>query len=117
MTFEGKRYPDTVFGELPSEGGVPPAGAYWKVMSRRDPSVPLKPEDLGHKGNPGLTDTVWGIVTPNGLYGMLSIHTVREEDDGTISIRPGDGSSNSVLIQGATKSWHGYIEHGVWSEV
>jgi hypothetical protein len=42
---------------------------------------------------------------------------VREEDDGTISVRPGDGSSNSILLSGAFgKTWHGYIEHGEWSK-
>jgi hypothetical protein len=48
---------------------------------------------------------------------MLSIHTVREEDDGTISVRPGDGSSNSILIKYRAEPtwWHGYIEHGVWN--
>lgn len=118
---QGRRLPDTILGELP--GGVPAfePGSYWKVMSRKDPDAPLTPDVLKHGTSPengNLTNTVWGIVTPNGLYGMLSIHTVREHDDGTISIRPGDGSSNSVLIEQGPggPSWHGYIEHGVWSE-
>ncbi len=49
--------------------------------------------------------------------GNLTKHTIREEDDGTISVRPGDGSSNSILITGAHgRTWHGYIERGVWNE-
>lgn len=64
-----------------------------------------------------LTGLVMGCIDPAGQYGMLSIHTVRLEDDGTVSVRPGDGSSNSILITGGsetTEPWHGYIEHGVW---
>lgn len=131
MGFEGTRLPDTPLGDVPSrvieeEWTTSYPGAYWKVMSRKEPSVPLTPSDINHGTSPengNLTNTVWGVITPNGLYGMLSIHTVREEDDGTISIRPGDGSSNSVLVTyeslehpETNKSWHGYIEHGIWSE-
>lgn len=71
----------------------------------------------GRDGN--LTKTVWGYTSPDGNgLGTLAIHTVREEEDGTISVRPGDGSSNSILHKGGGtgKVWHGYIEHGVWSE-
>ncbi len=43
----------------------------------------------------------------------LRNHTVREHEDGTISVRPGDGSSNSILVIGHdSEQWHGYIEHG-----
>lgn len=116
----GRRLPDTVLGDLPTADpdDLQP-GDYWKVMSRKDPATPLTPDVLKHDPQGGnLTNTVWGIVTPNGLYGMLSIHTVREHEDGTISIRPGDGSSNSVLVSGGPDnlSWHGYVEHGIWSE-
>jgi hypothetical protein len=41
---------------------------------------------------------------------------VREHEDGTISVRPGDGSSNSILITGHDgEQYHGYIECGVWT--
>lgn len=44
---------------------------------------------------------------------MLPVHTVREHEDGTISVRPGDGSSNSILVkQGDGQQWRGYIDHG-----
>jgi hypothetical protein len=64
-----------------------------------------------------LTGHVYGVLDPLGHYGMLSIHTIREEEDGTISVRPGDGSSNSILIKYRAEPtwWHGYIEHGVWN--
>lgn len=49
------------------------------------------------------------------MIGNLELHTVREHEDGTISVRPGDGSSNSILISGSRgRKWHGYIEHGIW---
>jgi hypothetical protein len=54
----------------------------------------------------------------NGM-GTLMIHTVRENDDGTITVAAGDGSSNSILHGGGAqnKEWHGYIDHGVWNPV
>jgi hypothetical protein len=112
----GRRLPDTVLGELPAPLDEQQPGDYWKVLSRKDEGVPLTPADLKHDpGSGNLTNTVWGIVTPLGQYAMLSIHTVREHEDGTISVRPGDGSSNSILVEGPPgQTWHGYIEHGVW---
>lgn len=69
-----------------------------------------------------LTGGIWWVAAPkpDGGYmlGRLTLHTVREEDDGTISIRPGDGSSNSILIQrNSDEIWHGYINHGIWESV
>lgn len=62
-----------------------------------------------------LTGDVWYAMTPNGLDANLAAHTVREEDDGSISVKPGDGSSNSILVTGAPgESWHGYIKRGLW---
>lgn len=61
-----------------------------------------------------LTGKVWAVVTPNGLIGLLAAHTVREEDDGSITVKPGDGSSNSILVSDGTESWHGYITRGLW---
>lgn len=111
---KGRRLPDTPSGFLPAGWQ---AGDYWKVLTK-DGSRPLTPAEHSGADYPSnLTGTVWYVVTPNGLLGGLPQHTVREEDDETISIRPGDGSSNSVLITGGQgKTWHGYVEHGVWSE-
>jgi hypothetical protein len=71
-----------------------------------------------HSDSPSnLTGTVWEIVAPDTGFGVATLfhHTVREEEDGTISVRPGDGSSNSILVTGAHDTeWHGYIEHGEW---
>lgn len=106
----GRRVPDTKLGELP---GDIRCGDYWKVLDKRgQPAVSDEP------GN--LTGTVWMVVAPIGegdayAIGKLAKHTVREHEDGTISVRPGDGSSNSILITGAHgRQWHGFIEHGVW---
>lgn len=107
---EGRRRGDLRMSELPDD--IQP-GDYWKVLG--DDGEPL------HLDRPGnLTGTCWHVVAPLGEAGGFGIgrlenHTVREEEDGTISVRPGDGSSNSILISRANASWHGYIEHGVWS--
>lgn len=62
----------------------------------------------------------WRAACPMS-YGFaianLINHTVREHEDGTISVRPGDGSSNSILVTGHHgETWHGYIEHGRFYE-
>lgn len=122
---QGQRLADTMIGDFPVPYDEMPLGSYWKVLDRKT-GEPLRP-DAGYWGEDdppsNLTDTVWGVITPYGQYGMLSLHTVREEEDGTISVRAGDGSSNSILVSGPHKSdpgmntpYHGYIEHGVWSE-
>jgi len=83
---------------------------------------PMEPGDfikmLNHPGETpasNLTGDTWYGMSPNGLLANLDAHTVREEDDGSISVKPGDGSSNSILVsQGEGKSWHGYITRGLW---
>lgn len=100
----GRRLPDTQWGSLPDD--IRP-GDYWKCVGI----------ELGDKHPTNLTRTVWQFYSPDGNgVGTLIQHTVRENDDGTITVAPGDGSSNSILHSGgaAGKSWHGYIDHGVW---
>lgn len=105
---KGRRRPDTPRDQLPPD--LQP-GDYWKVLN-------VGTGEPAHSDAPSnLTGTVWEIVAPDTGFGVatLASHTVREEDDGTISVRPGDGSSNSILVTGAfDKQWHGYIEHGEW---
>lgn len=104
---KGRRLPDTGFGDLPERDLQP--GDYWKYTGI----------DLGDKYPSNLTRTVWGIYSPDGNgIGTLISHTVREHEDGTISVRPNDGSSNSILHKGGNpeRTWHGYIEHGEWRE-
>ncbi len=109
----GRRLPDTLFGLLPDS--IQP-GDYWKYLSCQNPTESMDCGDEHHAtGN--LTRTVWGYMPPSGDgVGTLRMHTVREQDDGTISVRSGDGSSNSILHTRGDKTWHGYIEHGAWSE-
>jgi hypothetical protein len=93
----GRRRPDTDVSDLPDD--IQP-GDYWRVLFEG------APWHVAHESN--LTHEVWMVVAPETGFGpaMLARHTVREEDDGTISVRAGDGSSNSILVTG-----------GEWSSV
>lgn len=88
-------------------------GDYWQIGDGDDPKSPITVEGVPSN----LTKTLWRVVTPLGQIGTLHFHTVRENDDGTISVLPGDGSSNSILITDHRGSWHGYIYNGEWREV
>lgn len=66
----------------------------------------LKPGDYGIEPY----DQHWMARTPNGFTGDLSNHKVTEHDDGTITVSP------SILVTRGEKSWHGYLEKGVWRE-
>lgn len=87
-------------------------GDYWKISDRSSSDAS------------NLEGTCWYVVAPGAddgtgyMIGRLEAHTVREHDDGTISVRPNDGSSNSIKISGAHgRTWHGYIDHGVWNQL
>lgn len=60
---------------------------------------------------------VWWVRPPqaNGFYsgpGNINKHQVVEHEDGTITVSP------SILVYGHhDKTWHGYLERGVWREV
>jgi hypothetical protein len=110
---QGRRLPDVVWGDLP-EGDIQP-GDYWKFVL--DDGTPLHVAESPGNGN--LTGTSWGLMAPNSdAIGTLRLHTVRENEDGTASILPGDGSSNSVSITGpGGLNWHGYLYNGVWESV
>jgi hypothetical protein len=106
----GRRRPDMGLHELPDDMR---AGDYWKILEPDgSPRIVRAPGKL--------TAYTWHVCAPileidsEGLaLGRLDYHTVREHEDGTISVRPGDGSSNSILIDaGPHHSWHGYIEKG-----
>lgn len=111
-TLQGRRLPDTFEGDLP--GDIRP-GDYWKVLDAT--GVPQKSTAPSN-----LTGTVWRVAVPLGIgdeafsLGNLVNHTVREHEDGTISVLPGDGSSNSILVGRRGESWHGYIRRGVLEE-
>lgn len=101
---QGQRLPDLDYGENFTMRQDPP-GTFRKIINHPPSAV----------GGTNLTGDLWFVITPNGLHGNLSNHTVREEDDGSISVKPGDGSSNSILVGGGDgESWHGYITRGLW---
>lgn len=107
----GRRLADLEYGRI---HGEVQAGDYWKVLDA-DGAPPASTEPSN------LTGTVWYVSAPMS-YGYaisrLTKHTVREHDDGTITVAPGDGSSNSILITGHRgEQWHGYIDHGEWRSV
>lgn len=114
MPVQGHRLPDTLFGDLPKD--IRP-GDYWKYLNRDGTAEMVAAEQYLTGGN--LTGTVWGYMSPDGNgIGTLMAHTVREHEDGTISIIAGDGSSNSVLHKGSRNvTWHGYVDHGVWNSL
>ncbi len=104
----GRRRPDVPLGELPDD---PQPGDYWRYLTH-DGTRLMNVQEAGN-----LTGGVWGFSAPNGAgIGTLTKHTVREHENGTASIRPDDGSSNSVLLTGGDQSFHGYLERGEWRE-
>lgn len=113
----GRRREDTLHGDLPAQ--LEP-GDYWRVLNR-DGSGPRVITE--HESN--LTGQHWMVAVPFVDHGMgpyaignLAMHTVREHDDGTISVRRHDGSSNSILVSSPPEHrWHGYIEHGVFERL
>jgi hypothetical protein len=102
----GRRLPDTPLEKLPDDVQ---AGDYWKITDF---------ENIQHSTN--LTGKAWRVAAPMSYgyaIGTLTKHTVRENDDGTISVKPGDGSSNSILITGHHgEQFHGYIYEGRWEK-
>jgi len=99
----GRRLPDVALADHHDATDVMEPGDYVRILGYPGPLPPSN-----------LTGEVWFVVTPNGLLGNLASHTVREEDDGSVSVSPGDGSSNSILVTGSDRTWHGYITRGLW---
>jgi hypothetical protein len=97
---EMRRRENQLNGEWPDDIQ---AGDFWKITNLEG-------------GATNLTGTCWAILIPMSYgyaHAKLVHHTVREHEDGMISIRPNDGSSNSILVTGHHgEQWHGYIEHG-----
>jgi hypothetical protein len=106
----GRRLPDLAFSEFHADAQ---AGDYWKILDGTG-----EPKHSAAASN--LEGTCWFVIAPRGdedgiAIGRLELHTVREHADGTVSVRRGDGSSNSIDIKGARGyRCHAYIEHGVW---
>ena len=63
-----------------------------------------------------LPDFQWDNGRKSDVFGSLSKHTVTEHEDGTITVSP------SILItmrgpEDVEKTWHGFLEKGIWREV
>lgn len=117
----GRRLPDVEFGRLP-EGMQP--GDIWRYVDKEGSPLSARAHcngaDPSAKVHGNLTDGMWGFYSPDGNgVGTLTLHTVREHEDGTVSILPGDGSSNSIKHQGGNphREWHGYVRHNDWQPV
>lgn len=100
---QGRRLPDVTLRDHHEVTDIMEPGDYVRIL---DYPGPFQPSNL--------TGEVWFATTPNGLLANLGAHTVREEDDGSISVKPGDGSSNSILVASFDRAWHGYITRGLW---
>lgn len=59
-------------------------------------------------------DGNWWCRAPNGLHGNLLDHSIVEHEDGTITVSPSILITLSAALPEKTKSWHGYLERGVW---
>lgn len=117
---QGRRRDDCQLGNLPPDVCV---GDYWKIVHAD--GTALTPEQHQGRSFPSnLCGTCWMIAVPNPasktgegyLLGNLVAHTVRENVDRTISVLPGDGSSNSILVRTGENAWHGYVYDGVLEE-
>lgn len=107
----GRRLPDCAVDRMPNDRRP---GDYWKLLVADEQNIE-RPMKVQYDNK--LTLECWRVVTPLGQVGTLTKHTVREHADGTISVRPKDGSSNSIAVTDHRGVWHGYIEHGEWREV
>lgn len=108
---QGRRREDQMLGDLPPDLEH---GDYWKLFVKID-DVQSRPMTVIADGK--LTTDCWQFYLHGLGIGTLTKHTIREHDDGTISVRRDDGSSNSILHTSGDRSWHGYIEHGDWEEI
>ena len=72
-----------------------------------------EPTDLEAGEYMKLPNGDWFMCLPNGLFGTVSpkVHTVTEHDDGSISVSP---SILTTVPGDAARSWHGFLERGVW---
>jgi len=112
MELIGRRLPDTEKHTFPLEYDDLKDGDIWKCLN--DDGTPWMTD---YEGN--LTGFIWMFKGPEDSgIGTLICHTVREHDDDTVSVIPGDGSSNSVLQGvGGSNQWHGYVDHNRWYSV
>lgn len=112
---QGRRLPDELYCRIPDDAQP---GDFWRYVDEDGVPKVAKGDLEAARAVGNLTGGVWGCMDPLGGLGTLVLHTVREHDDGMITVAPNDGSSNSILIdRGNGQVWHGYIDHGVWRSV
>lgn len=72
----------------------------------------LKPGEYAFAPN---GETLW-LCLPNGLHGAVTRDrwTITSEGEGPVTVDP---SIETTGGSGAEHYWHGYLKHGVWSEV
>lgn len=72
-----------------------------------DPLLKLEPGDYGCDG-----DGLWFVCTPNGMLGCVQKHERIEHEDGTVTFSP------SILVTDYSgKTYHGFLEKGIWRTV
>lgn len=104
---QGRRLPDASWpdGILPADLTDLHDGDYWKCTGYHGTPRPA--------GQPA--DECWCVYY--GGAAMIPHHEIEEHDDGTITIEPRPGNSNSILISDSRgERWHGYIYRGEWKE-
>lgn len=77
-----------------------------RVYPNERGELPLREGDYGLHPKSG-----WQCRPPGCHAGGIPNHQVIEHEDGTITVSP------SILLEDADKTWHGYLEHGIWREV
>lgn len=59
----------------------------------------------------------WECCTPNGRRGLLSLHTVTENPDGTVTVQPSIQVDPVVRDGVAVRpGFHGHLVDSVWTE-
>lgn len=75
------------------------------------------PEDTPTFGDYGRQpDMSWYAITPTNLMANINSHQVIEHEDQTITVSPSILVSD-YLTGEQDRTWHGFLEHGVWRAV
>jgi hypothetical protein len=59
-------------------------------------------------GDYGQWNGTWYGLPAEDLLANIQGHEINEHGDGTITVKP------SILVSSGDKSWHGFLEKGVW---
>lgn len=80
-----------------------------KAVRLEDPPAGRIPEDLDmSRISYWQEEGRWLLYLPAGGLGDLSQHTVKEHEDGTITVSP------SIAVTSGDQRRHGYLRRGVW---